>query len=112
MKASHRHKRILSALLLMLYGFIITPVALWHSHSCDGQAAYCKDAPSPGKQAAGADDACAICKHVYSSHVAAESSELEPAAVEYRQYDASFRKSIPYIFTGHADTRGSPAIAV
>lgn len=111
MWAKKSHTRILSLLMLVLYGFIITPAALWHSHSCDGTLQVCKQSGGDDTSPA-AGDSCPICQHTYASHIAGESVHLEVSTVVFRLHRESFTKQIPFIFTGHADTRGSPVVAV
>ncbi|UPK68482.1 hypothetical protein [Chitinophaga filiformis] len=108
MLTNRRYRRILATLLLLLYGFIMTPVALWHSHTHQPSHAYFK-APGTDKQQVNTTHSCIICEHAYAPYVSTEDAWLNPAPVFYLQYNQSCVTDILVHCTRHYNTRGSPA---
>lgn len=105
-----RGRRILSILLLLLYGFIITPVVLWHSHACEAAFRPGKKLPASAKQWVKAGHSCSICEHAYSSYTPADDAHEEIQVTVYHQYYRVFCTGIPRIVKLRCDTRGSPAV--
>lgn len=67
MKYSLSHKRILSALLLLLYTFIAAPVQLWHHHNPSSAKQLSK--LTIGKAGINAQtQECKICQHTYTDY--------------------------------------------
>lgn len=105
-------RRILTVLLLLLYGFIITPVALWHSHACDNTASCIGKLPASEKQVAKAGHSCLICEHAYTSFIATNDPQEEIHVTEYRPYSEIYCKGILSLVIPQCNTRGSPAVMV
>ncbi|WP_123847186.1 hypothetical protein [Chitinophaga lutea] len=101
-------KRILAVLLLLLYGFIITPVALWHSHSCDSDTHCATKLPAPEKKIAKAARSCLICDHSYTSYIPGGVWFEVINKTEFLPYFGLYNKSIPSLSVLQYNTRGSP----
>lgn len=103
-----RFKRILTVLLLLLYGFIITPVALWHSHACDTATQHTAQLPPSEKQVAKAAHSCLICDHAYTSYISFVDRQEEVPLTEFSLYFEIYNKGIPSLDIPRYNTRGSP----
>lgn len=108
MFTNHKYRRISATLLLLLYGFIMTPVALWHSHSHQPSHAYFK-APGSDKQQFSTTHSCIICEHAYAPYASIEDTWLNCSPVLYLQYNQSCVTETLVDCTRHYNTRGSPA---
>lgn len=102
-------KRIITVLMLLLYGFIITPVALWHSHACDSSSQCITKPPASEKQVSKAGHSCQVCDHAYSSFLSGHESQEETYLNQYPPYGGRYNKGIPVLFFLQCNTRGSPA---
>lgn len=110
MGMNSQFRRILSVLLLLLYGFIITPVALWHSRACE-IAPPGKKLPLYEKQVGKAGHSCLICEHAYSSCTSTDDNREGAYVTEYHQYYDVYSTGMPSLVIPQCNTRGSPAVA-
>lgn len=72
---SIKHNQFIAILMLVIYGFVATPVQLWHDHdNSDIENSFNngkQNQLSESKSAGGAvEKNCKICSHQYSNHEA------------------------------------------
>jgi len=62
-----RYKKILTALLLVIYVFIATPVSLWHHHKAHSSVASIAEKTIKAISKNATETNCSVCQHHYSS---------------------------------------------
>ncbi|MBW8684655.1 hypothetical protein [Chitinophaga rhizophila] len=107
MGVNRRHKRVLAIFMVLLYGFILFPVALWHSHAHQANHAYFK-APGSDKKHVSVSHSCIICEHAYAPYIAQDDNWNSFIPVQYQRYrqpclTVCYPPSLRYY-----NTRGSP----
>ncbi len=76
-------KRTLAVILLALYGFIITPVIVWHSHACGNVCEDARRQPPAGSGFGKAGHVCSICDHAYAPYIYIDEPGFHGPAASY-----------------------------
>lgn len=111
-RMNRQFRHILSVLLLLVYGFILTPVSLWHSHTCESTVFSDAKIPASEKQVVKASHSCLICDHTYSIYTIIDDCREEYQLTDYQEYHETFYIGIISLFQLQCNTRGSPAAEV
>ncbi|UYQ94164.1 hypothetical protein MKQ68_03545 [Chitinophaga horti] len=91
-------KRILSVLALVLYGFMITPVSLWHAHDHGHE------------QTITSGDDCPVCDHSYTPYISTHQDWNCQLVVTRYFYIDAHPEGIAGLPVHHGNTRGSPVV--
>ncbi|HRE50726.1 MAG TPA: hypothetical protein PK339_04870 [Flavitalea sp.] len=68
MSLTKSYRRFIAAVLLLAYGFIATPVQLWHHHEQLSQKEEKKAGDLSENKGASIDNNCPVCQHQYSAY--------------------------------------------